>query len=106
MDDPLGRALGGLRDARDEWVADSVPSAVQRSELPQWRDLGQVLSLPRGDRSKVLAYRNQGVPCSAPSRVDRGGGPLISWIHSAADVVPGRTALELCSRRRLERWLC
>ena len=41
-------SFGSVRHVRAEWLAAAVSPGLQRAELSQRRDDGQVLSLPRG----------------------------------------------------------
>src|SRR5205823_12154202 len=71
-----------LRTSRSVWhgcaerTAPALPSGVQRAKLPQRRDDGQVLSLPRGDGPEVRDYGEPGLPWGVCAGVSGGGGAV------------------------------
>src|SRR6202041_2684753 len=77
VDDPVGRAFGGLRHAGAERPAVALPSAVQRAQLPQRRDDRQVLPLPGGPGPQVRPDRDPGLSGYARTGLGGGGGVLM-----------------------------
>src|SRR5580698_7582366 len=88
MDHSVGGLVGGIRNARAVQAAFALSPAVQRAELSQWRNGGQVLSVPGIARSEVRSDRVTQISRDPFSGFRGGGGVLMAAQLSASSSQP------------------